>query len=140
MARMKKAEVIEELNARNIAFDEKAKYNDLCKLLKELQSEAPQPEDPQQKEKPAILTERAEKRGDIDVVRDDLQIKLVNKIARRNTFLADQVRNDRDAVVLNAEIGKREHKGKIKTITTIKQMEVNAEGFYVTTFVIDLKG
>ena len=114
MARMKKAEVIEALRALGVECAEDEKYNDLCKLLKS-KSDAPA---------------TSEKK---------LQIKLVNKIARRNTFLADQVRNDRDAVVLNAEIKKREHKGKIKTITTIKQMEVNKEGFYVTEFVIDLK-
>ncbi len=137
MARMRKTEVIKELNARGIKFDEKTKYNDLCKLLKVALNSGEELSTPENK--PAILKARAAKRGDTPAIRDKLQIKLVSKIARRNTFLANSVRDERDAVILNAEIGKRDHKGKIKTITTIKQMEVNKAGFYVTKFIIDLK-
>ncbi len=68
------------------------------------------------------------------------QIRLENKIPKRNTFLSDTYRDERDALILNAEIGKREHKGKIETITTIKHMVVDADGFWVTEFIIDLKG
>lgn len=67
------------------------------------------------------------------------QIKLANKIQKRNTFLADAIRNERDAEYLNATIGRREYKGKIKTVTTVKHYEVDEDGFFVTEFTIDLK-
>jgi len=67
------------------------------------------------------------------------QIKLFNKMPKRNTFLPNAYRDERDAIVLNAEIGKRQHKGKIKTITTIKHMDIDKQGFWVTEFIIDLK-
>ncbi len=67
------------------------------------------------------------------------QIKLTSKIPKRNTFLPDAYRDERDAEVLRGEIGKREHKGKIKTIITIKQMDVSSDGFWITEFTIDLK-
>lgn len=67
------------------------------------------------------------------------QIKLTSKIKKRNTFMSDKYRDERDTEVLNAEAGKREHKGRIRTITRIKQMEVDKDGFWVTEFIIDLK-
>lgn len=68
-----------------------------------------------------------------------LEVKLVNKIQKRNIYFPDSYRDERDLKVLHAEIGKRQHKGKIKTITTIKHMEVDSDGFWVTEFIIELK-
>lgn len=134
MAKKRKKQVIEELKAIGIEFNPKAKYKDLCELLRTVSSA------PSSLPEPTISKERAEKRGDTPVCRKGNQITIVNKIPKRNTFLADSVRDERDAEKLRAEIGKREHKGKIKRITTVKEMEVSKDGFWVTEFVIDLKG
>ena len=87
----------------------------------------------------AITQIRKRKRGVIPVERKGNTINLVSKIPKRNTFLSDSVRDERDAEVLRAEAGKREHKGKLKTITTVKHMEVSEDGFWVTEFAIELK-
>ncbi len=116
MARMKKVKLIEALmNIEGLQFDENAEYNDLYALLKEQELIGNVPTEPA------------------------ASIRIVSKIQKRNTFLANSVRDERDAVVLLAEIGKREHKGKIKRITTIKEMDVDESGFWITTFIIDLK-
>lgn len=65
-------------------------------------------------------------------------ICIVNTIPKRNIFLADAVRMERDLAFLNAEIGQRKYKGKIKSITTIKHCEV-IDGNWVTEFDIELK-
>lgn len=66
-------------------------------------------------------------------------VHIENRLKKRNTFLADSVRNDRDTAFLNAEIGQRKYKGKIVSITTKKYCEVSSEGDWVTTFDIELK-
>ncbi len=89
--------------------------------------------------KPPITVERDKKAGVTLVVRTENQIKLVSKIPKRNTFMSDKYRDERDTELFNVEISKREHKGKIKTVTRIKQMEVDADGFWITECIIDLK-
>ncbi len=119
MARMKKTEVIEALRAiPDLDFDETANYNVLCKLLKRL---APDPVDP----KPSTA--------------DPKQIKMVNRIKKRPTFLADAVRDQRDDEFLNREISKRIYKGKLLRVTRIKEYVVSDDGYWVTEFIIDLK-
>ena len=110
---MTKVQVIEALKVAGIKFDENSKYNDLHKLLKSNKDKSKPP--------PART------------------IRLENRMAKRNVFLADSFRSERDAAILNAEIGKREHKGKIVCITTIKHMVVTPEGDWLTEFIIDLK-
>jgi hypothetical protein len=66
-------------------------------------------------------------------------VHIENRIRKRNIFLADSVRNERDVAFLNKEIGQRKYKGKIVSITTIKYCEVSAEGEWVTSFDIELK-
>ncbi len=119
MARMKKEEVIEALRAiPNFNFDENAKYNELCKMLKNI---APEPVDPS----PATA--------------NPTQLTIVNRLKKRPTFLADAVRDQRDDEFLNRELSKREHKGKILRTTRIKEYEVSADGYWETKFIIDLK-
>lgn len=89
-------------------------------------------------ERPTILGDRAEKRGDVPMERSKNQIKLVSKIPKRNTFMADKHRDERDSEVLNKAVGGREYRGKIKTITRVKHMQVSKDGFWVTDFIIDL--
>lgn len=66
-------------------------------------------------------------------------IKITNRLKKRNTFLADSVRDQRDAEFLNAEISQRKYKGRLLTVTTVKHYVVSADGFWVTEFVIELK-
>lgn len=91
------------------------------------------------KTKPPITVEREKKAGVTPIVRSGNEIKIVSKIRRRNTFMSDKHRDERDTERFNVEISKREHKGKIKTVTRIKQMEVDADGFWVTECIIELK-
>ncbi len=119
MARMKKAEVIEALRAiPDFNFDENAKYNELCKMLKNI---APDPVDP------------------TPPTAEPKQIVITNRLKKRPTFLADSVRDQRDDEFLNREISKREHKGKLLRTTRIKEYEVSDDGYWVTKFIIDLK-
>lgn len=68
------------------------------------------------------------------------QVKIVSKVNKKDRgFVSDTYRNELDADVLREEITKREHKGKVKTITTIKHMDLTIEGEYVTEYIIDLK-
>ena len=117
MARMKKAEVIEELTKLGFEFDASGKYNDLCKLLK-VYSGPDRPTGPAAKAN---------------------QITIVNRLKKRPTFLSDAVRDQRDDEFLNRELSKREHKGKILRTTRIKEYEVSDDGYWVTKFIIDLK-
>ncbi len=66
-------------------------------------------------------------------------VTIVNRIKMRNVFLADSVRNERDATFLNAELRKRIYKGKVDKIVTIKHYDRNDEGEFVTEFDIVLK-
>ena len=66
-------------------------------------------------------------------------VRIENRRKKRNMFLADAVRMEDDVKFLNKEIGKREYKGKIVKITTIKHCEVTPEGDWLTEFIIDLK-
>ncbi len=116
MARLKKDEVITKLIELGVSVEPNAKYNDLCKLLKAQTT----PDNEQTAAEPK-------------------QIRIVNKIRKRNTFIGDSVRCDSDTIFLNAEIGRRKYKGKIKRITTIKEYLVSDDGFLVTEFIIDLK-
>lgn len=116
MARMTKEKVIEALRAiPDFNFDENAKYSELCKML-EAQS------GPEDSPPPTAK-----------------QIKITNRIKKRPTFMGDAVRNQHDTEFLNIELRKREHKGKIKRVTTIKEYDVSADGYLVTEFIIDLK-
>ncbi len=117
MARMKKTEVIEALTKLGVEFDAEGKYNELCRLLKAHTG----PEGP----KPPALESK--------------QITIVNRLMKRNTFLADAVRDQRDDEFLNREIGQRKYKGKLLRTTRIKEYVVSADGYWVTTFIIDLK-
>ncbi len=67
------------------------------------------------------------------------QIKITNRLKKRNTFLADAVRDERDDEFLNREISQRKYKGKLLRTTRIKEYVVSADGFWVTNFIIDLK-
>ena len=118
MARMEKEQIVEDLKTLKVDFDEKAKYWDLYKLLKSVTN--------------------PDSSGDDEPAIKPRQIKLTNRIPKRRMFLGDAIRNERDTEFLNKEIGKREHKGKILRITTIKECEV-IDGNWVTDFIIDLK-
>ena len=111
MARMKKNEVIDALNAKGVEIPDGMGYNDLCKLLKGS--------------------------GDEPVIKPR-QIKLTNKIPKRRMFLADSIRNERDTEFLNRELRKREHKGKVTKVVTTKHYDV-IDGNWLTEFIIDLK-
>ncbi len=122
MARLTKIKVFERLTELEVDFGEETNYNVLCRMLKEatidLSEEEPEPK----------------------------IIKLESRIAKRNTFLADAVRDKRDADVLNNEIGsiiaggvKRKYKGKIAKVTTIKHWGVTDKGDFLTEFIIELK-
>ena len=123
MARMKKEDVIKSLKELGVSFDIKGKYNDLCKLLKE-----------------AVKSKPNENLGNIPVLpAKPKQIKFINKIRKRNAYLADSSRNEKDAEALRMEVRKLGHKPNIKAITTVKNYEVDDDGNYVTEFTIDLK-
>lgn len=125
MPRMKKKEVIAAINAFPGKEDiTDGKYNDLCNLLKMLQGGDVEP-------KPPILLEQS--------VAKSPQIRFESRIPKRNMFLADAIRDERDAIALRAELTKREHKGKIKTVTTVKHMDITENGDWLTEFIIDLK-
>ncbi len=72
-------------------------------------------------------------------------VHIENRRKKRNTFLADSVRDQSDRDFINTELGvtrgsglKRKYKGKIKKVTTIKHYEL-IDGDFVTEFIIDLK-
>ncbi len=119
MARMKKAEVIAELTSLGVAFKASEKYNDLCNLLKRHRD--------------------SNDDGDRTNTATPTQLKITNRLKKRPTFLADAVRDQRDDEFLNRELSKREHKGKILRTTRIKEYEVSDDGYWVTSFIIDLK-
>lgn len=119
MARMTKVLVIEALTKASVEFDEKGKYNDLCKLLKAQETT----ETPEPKTEDVALTS---------------PVRIENRRKKRNTFLADAVRDENDKTFLNVELRKRIYKGKIKTVTTIKHYDL-IDGDVVTEFIIDLK-
>ncbi len=129
-----KKEIMAKLTELGTKFNPSDKKATLVDLL---EATAPTPVDPALKA--PITIEREEKRGATEPVKKGNTINLVSKIPKRNTFLSDSVRDERDAEVLRAEAGKREHKGKLKTITTVKHMEVSIDGFWVTEFAIELK-
>ncbi len=119
MARMRKAEVIAALRAAGVEVHGDEKYNDLCRLLK-ANTDAPAKPTEQKEDAPAGT------------------VRIENRRKKRNTFLADSVRDDDDKRFLNAEISQRKYKGKLKTITTIKHYDV-IDGAWLTEFIIDLK-
>ncbi len=125
MARMKKAEVIERLTVLGVAFKPGDPYNSLCDLLKRHSD----PNEDGDRTDPAIPNGSVKPK----------QIKMVNRIKKRNTFLADAVRDERDAAFINDELRKREYKGRVVRKTTIKEYVVSADGFWKTSFIIDLK-
>ncbi len=114
---MKKPEVIKILTEAGIVFDENDNYGKLLALVRSLPGAPVVEDEPEEKS----------------------QIKFTSKIPKRNQFLADKHRDERDAEVLRAEASKRDYRGKIKTISTIKHMDVNEDGDFVTEFIIDLK-
>lgn len=75
-----------------------------------------------------------------DLMKAGKRITIANRLKKRNTFLADAVRDQRDDEFLNREISKREYKGKLLRVTRIKEYVVSADGYWVTNFIIDLKG
>ena len=113
MANISKQAVKDELNRLGIPFSTD-NYQELCDMLKAANVEDEQPAGP-------------------------VIVHIENRIKKRNTFLADSVRNDSDERFLNAEIGQRIYKGKIFSITTKKYCVVSDEGEWVTTFDIELK-
>lgn len=118
---LKKIDVIAELKKRGAVFNQDTiSWNELRALYKATTPPCPRATPP---EEPAAPT----------------GFRLESKIRKRNTFLGDAVRDERDKEVLHAEIGKRQYKGKIKTVTTIKHMDVTEDGFWLTEFVVDLK-
>ena len=121
---MKKEQVVRILTEAGIVFNENDNYGKLLALVRSL------PGAPIVEDEPEEKTEEVKK---------PVQIKFVSKIPKRNQFLADKHRDERDAEVLRAEASKRDYRGKLKTITTIKHMNVNAEGNFVTEFILDLK-
>lgn len=130
--KMKKVEVIAALKEKGIEFDEGTKYNDLCKLLKEAKASVVN-SDPH-----ALTQDGLDDMGD-PVVKPPVEpIYLESRIPKRNIFLADSVRDERDSAVLRQEITKRVYKGKITKITTVKHMQL-VDGCWLTEFVIELK-
>jgi hypothetical protein len=122
MANKSKNQVKEELNALGVPFSTD-NYKELCEMLTDaLDSSATNIEDapPETAPGPVIVT-------------------IVNKVKKRNVFLADSVRDENDKRFLHKEIGQRKYKGKIDQIVTIKHCERNAEGEWVTEFDIVLK-
>lgn len=71
-------------------------------------------------------------------IAEPVQVRISNRRQKRNTFFADAVRDESDRDFLNAEIGLRKYKGKLKTVTTIKHIEP-IDGEWITEFIIDLK-
>lgn len=134
MARKTKEVVIEELVALGVSVEPDAKYNDLCKSLKE-----------------AIAGNLAEEQSDEilppgPVPQDEPtgagtpnQIEITNRLKKRPVFMADAVRDERDKEFLNKEIGQRQYKGRLLRVTTVKEYEVSDDGFWITKFTIELK-
>ena len=119
MARKTREVVIDELNALGVPVIPDAKYDDLCRLLKQYsdpneEGNQPSPTGPE-------------------------PLKIVNRLKKRNTFLADAVRDERDAEFLNKEIGQRKYKGQLLRVTRIKEYVVSDDGYWETKFIIDLK-
>lgn len=67
------------------------------------------------------------------------QFEIINRLKKRPVFMADAVRDERDKEFLNKEIGQRQYKGRLLRVTTVKEYEVSADGFWVTKFTIELK-
>lgn len=66
------------------------------------------------------------------------RVKLSNRMKKRNIFLADSVRDERDKTFINNELHKREYKNKIAKVTTIKYYQLVDE-MWQTDFIIELK-
>lgn len=115
MPRMSRVKVIAALRAiPGVEFDANAEYKDLVLLLQEKTLEVePEPVEPK-------------------------KIEMTAKWPKRNTFLPDPVRDDRDTEFLNKELRKREHKGKVVRVTRIKEYEV-IDGFWITRFIIEVR-
>jgi len=67
------------------------------------------------------------------------QVVLTNRQKKKRVFLGDSIRDEKDTEFINAERRKREYKGRIIRITTVKEYEVSPDGFLETEFVIELK-
>ena len=67
------------------------------------------------------------------------QVVLTNRQKKKRVFLGDSIRDENDTAFINKERRKREYKGRIIRITTVKEYEVSADGFLETEFVIELK-
>ena len=127
MANISKKDVIKRLDDLGVCTGGITDYKVLCEMLKGATMPEPVAEKPAD---PTPEPETAIGGG----------VHLESRIPKRNTFLADSVRDDRDAVVLNTELRKRIHKGKVVKIVTTKYAEVTAEGDWLTEFDIYLKG
>jgi len=71
------------------------------------------------------------------------QVCFENRIPKRNIFLADHYRDERDAKVFEnkiREIGRQNYKRNVLCVTKIKHMVVDDKGDWLTTFIINLKG
>ena len=119
MAKKSKKEIIEELKARGYVVTENESYSHLCSLLKNSRDLEIAP------------TEITPASGTI--------IFIENKTPKRNMYFADHYRDELDMKVLNKELIKREHKGKIKKVITVKHYDVDEEGKWKTEFTIELK-
>lgn len=126
MANISKKEVLKRLSDLGIETG-CTDYGVLCKMLK----------DAAEQHRTVVDTEESSPESVAEEV-TPLNIHLESRIPKRNTFLADAVRTDRDALVLNTEIRKRIYKGKIAKITTVKYIEP-VDGDWLTTFDIELK-
>ena len=114
MARMTKVKVIASLKSMVVEFDEESPYKDLVALLQEKTLD--------------VESEPAENK----------RIEFSNKLPKRNTFMSDAIRDERDSEKLNAELRKREYKGKVVRTHRIKEYEV-IDGFWVTNFIIEIR-
>ena len=71
------------------------------------------------------------------------QVRFENRMPKRNIFLAESYRDERDTTALNDKIrviGKQNFKRNVLCVTTIKHMVVDEQGDWVTEFIIDMKG
>jgi hypothetical protein len=136
MANISKKEVIRRLGDFNVIIDGITDYKVLCGMLREVTTRVPVEETTPE---PVVQEPSPEPEPIVEESMPTI-IHLESRIPKRNTFLADAVRDDRDAVVLNTELRNRIHKGKVVKIVTTKYAEVTADGDWLTEFDIELKG
>ena len=78
-----------------------------------------------------------------EVITQPRQIRFENRIPKKNIFLADHYRDEKDEQVFNNQIrniGQQNYKKNVLCVTTIKHMVVDKQGDWVTEFIIEMKG